>query len=70
MGLCVFLLICGPAAALLYVPLTMRKQEFCPARVGVSQTSAQATPAAAKGLDAIWWTRDADDHLRNLKRAA
>jgi hypothetical protein len=70
MGLCVFLLICGPAAALLYVPLTMRKQEFCPVRVGVSQTSAQATPAAAKGLDATWRTRDGDDHLRNLKRAA
>jgi hypothetical protein len=48
----------------------MREQEFCSARVGVSQTSAQATPAAAKGLDAIWWTRDADENLRNLKRVA
>jgi hypothetical protein len=54
----------------MYFPLTMRKQEFCSARVGVSQASAQATPAAANGLDAIWWTREADDHLRNLKRAA
>jgi hypothetical protein len=69
MGLCVFLLVCGPAAALMYFPLTTRKQELCPARVGVSQTSAQATPAAANGLDAIWWTREAE-HLRNLKRAA
>jgi hypothetical protein len=54
----------------MYFPLTMRKQELCSARVGVSQASAQATPAAANGLDAIWWTREADDHLRNLKRAA
>jgi hypothetical protein len=70
MGLCVFLLVCGPAAALMYFPLTTRKQEFCPARVGVSQTSAQATAAAANGLDAILWSREADEHLRNLKRAA
>jgi hypothetical protein len=70
MGLCVFLLICGPAAALMYFPLTMRKQEFCLAPADVSQTSAEATPAAAKGLDAIRWTREADEHLRNLKRVA
>jgi len=69
MGLCVFLLICGPAAALMYFPLTMRKQEFCLAPADVSQTSAEPAAAAAKGLDAIRWTRDADDH-RNQKRAA
>jgi hypothetical protein len=70
MGLCVFLLICGPAAALMYFPLTMRNQRFCLVSAGVSQTSAGPTPAAAKGFDAIGWTREADEHLRNLKRAA
>jgi hypothetical protein len=70
MGLSVFLLICGPAAALMYFPLTLRNQEFCLVRADVSQTSAQPKHAAAKGLDAIPWTRDADEHTRNLKRAA
>jgi hypothetical protein len=70
MGLGVFLLICGPAAALMYFPLTMRKQEFCLAPAHVSQTSAEPTDAAAKGLDAIRWTREADDYHRNQKRAA
>ena len=55
MGLCVFFLICGPLAALMY---------------SVSQTSEEPTPAAAKGLNAIRWTREPDEHLRNLKRAA
>jgi hypothetical protein len=70
MGLCVFFLICGPAAALMYFPLTMRNQTFCLVSAGVSQTPAEPTPAAAKGFDAIGWTREADEHLRNLKRAA
>jgi hypothetical protein len=70
MGLCVFLLICGPAAALMYFPLTMRNQEFCLAPAHVSQTSAEPTAAAAKGPDAIRWTREADDYHRNQKRAA
>ncbi len=56
MGLCVFFLICGPLAAL---------------RFSLSQTLAEEpTPAATKGLNAIRWTREADEHLRNLKRAA
>jgi hypothetical protein len=55
MGLCVFFLICGSLAALMY---------------SVSQRSEEATPAVAKGLNAIRWTREADEHLRNLKRAA
>jgi hypothetical protein len=70
MGLCVFLLICGPATALMYFPLTMRTQEFCLVRADVSQTSAEPKPAAAKGLDAIRWTRNAGEHFRNLRRAA
>jgi hypothetical protein len=70
MGLCVFFLICGPAAALMYFPLTMRNKQFCLISADVSQTSAEPTPAAAKGFDAIGWTREADEHLRNLKRAA
>jgi hypothetical protein len=70
MGLGVFLLICGPAAALMYFPLTTRKQEYCLVAAGVSQTSAEPTSAAAKGLDAMRWTREADEHTRNLKRAA
>jgi hypothetical protein len=70
MGLCVFLLICGPAAALMYFPLTTRMQQFCLVPADASQTSAEPKPAAAKGLDAIQWTRGADEHFRNLKRAA
>lgn len=70
MGLGVFLLICGPAAALMYFPLIMRNQEFCLAPAHVSQTSAEPTDAAAKGLDAIRWTRELDDYHRNQKRAA
>jgi hypothetical protein len=70
MGLSVFLLICGPAAALMYFPLTMRKQQFCLAAADVSQTSAEPKPAAAKGLDVIQWSRVADEHLRNPRRAA
>jgi hypothetical protein len=70
MGLCVFLLICGPAAALMYFPLTMRNQEFCLVSAGVSQTPAETKPAAGKGHHTIQWTRSADEHLRNLKRAA
>jgi hypothetical protein len=54
----------------MYFPLTMRNQQFRLAPAGVSQTSAEATPAAAKGLDAIRWTREAEEHFRNLKRAA
>lgn len=70
MGLCVFFLICGPAAALMYFPLTMRSQKFCLVSAGVSQTPAEPTPAAANGFHAMEWTREADEHLRNLKRAA
>ena len=45
MGLCVFLLICGPATALLYFPLTTRKQGFHLTPAVVSQTPAGSTPA-------------------------
>ena len=54
----------------MYFPLTMRNKQFCLVPADVSQTSAEPTPAAAKGLDAIKWTREADERLRNLKRAA
>jgi hypothetical protein len=54
----------------MYFPLTMRNQEFCLAPADVSQTSAEPPAAAAKGLDAIRWTREADDYHRNQKRAA
>jgi hypothetical protein len=70
MGLCVFLLICGPVAALLYFPLTTRKQSFDLAPAGVSQASAGPASPAAKGLDAIRWSREAEDHLREWKNAA
>jgi hypothetical protein len=71
MGLCVFLLICGPVAALLYFPLTTRKQGFRLAPAGVSQTPAGLTQPAAKGVDVILWNRDAGDNpLRDWKSAA
>lgn len=57
MALYVFLLICGSAAAVMYFPLT-------------SQASEEPTPAVAKGLNAIRWASEADEHLRDLKTAA
>jgi hypothetical protein len=71
MGLCVFLLICGPATALLYFPLTTRRQSFYLAPVGVSQTSAGPTQTGAKAPNVISWSRNADDnHLRGWTNAA
>jgi hypothetical protein len=71
MGLWVFLLICGPVTALLYFPLTTRKQSFRLAPAGVSQTSAGPAPSTVNGPNVISWTREADDNrLRNWKSAA
>ena len=71
MGLWVFLLICGPVTALLYFPLTTRKQSFRLAPAGVSHTSAGPAPSTAKEPNVMDWTGGADDnHLRNWKSAA
>jgi hypothetical protein len=71
MGLWVILLICGPVTALLYFPLTTRKQSFRLAPAGVSQTSAGPAPSTVKPLNVIFWNGEADDnHLRNWKSAA
>jgi len=71
MGLCVFLLICGPFAALLYFPLTLRKQSLYPVPVDVSQTSTGSVSPAAEDHGVIPWTREADDnHLREWENAA
>ena len=70
MGLCVFLLICGPFAALLYFPLITRKQGLDLAPAGVSQTSAGPASSAAKELDVISWYGEAEDHLRSCKNVA
>jgi hypothetical protein len=74
MGLCVFLLICGPFTTLMFFPLTMRKQRFHLAPADVSQTSAGLTPATVKGFDALrWspeWSPEADEHHRSRKNAA
>jgi hypothetical protein len=69
MGLCVFLLICGPATALLFFPLTTRKQGFHLKPAVVSQTTADPTPVR-KGSGIIGWTRGADRHDHNWKSAA
>jgi hypothetical protein len=69
MGLCVFLLICGPFATLMYFPLITRKG-FLLAPAGVSQTSAGLTPAAVRGVDALRWSPEADEYHRSLKNAA
>jgi hypothetical protein len=70
MGLFVFLLIVGPATALMYFPLTVRQVAFqrMPAR-GVRESEG-LIPAAAKGIDSIRWSRSADEHFRSLKNAA
>ena len=70
MGLCVFLLICGPFAALLYFPLITRKQSLAPAPAGVSHTSAGPASSAAEELAVIPWNREAEDHLRDWNSAA
>jgi hypothetical protein len=69
MGLCVFLLICGPAAALLYFPLSTRKQGFHLTPAVVSQTTAAPTPAR-QDSGIIGWTQTADRHDHNWKSAA
>jgi hypothetical protein len=69
MGLCVFLLICGPATALLYFPLTTRKQSFHLTPAVVSQTPAGST-SARHDSGAIAWIRTADQHSHSWKSAA
>jgi hypothetical protein len=70
MALCVFLLICGPFAALLYFPLTTRKQSLDLVPAGGSHASAGSASSAAEGLDVVPWNREAEDHLRDWKSAA
>lgn len=71
MGLWVFLLICGPVTALLYFPLTTRKQSLRLAPADVSQASAGPAPSTVKALNVIFWNGEADDnHLRDRKNAA
>ncbi len=69
MGLCVFLLICGPATALLYFPLTARKQSFHLTPVVVSQTSTGPT-SAPNGSSTIGWIRPAEEQSHTWKSAA
>lgn len=70
MGLWVFLLICGPVAALLYFPLTSREQSLLHAPARASRTPAGPTPPAGKGLNSVVWIREAEDHFRTFKGAA
>lgn len=70
MGLCVFLLICGPFSTLIFFPLTTRTQRFHRAPAGVSQTSAGLIPATVKGFDAFRWSPEADEQPCCLKNAA
>ena len=69
MGLWVFLLICGPATALLYFPLTTRKQSFHLTPAVVSQTPAGSTPAQGAS-STIGWIRTADQQSHPWKSAA
>jgi hypothetical protein len=70
MGLWVFLLICGPVTAMLYFPLTTRKQGFHLAPAGVSQASAGPAPITVKERDVLRWNREVEGHLRDWKSAA
>lgn len=69
MGLCVFLLICGPATALLYFPLTTRTQSFHLTPAAVSQTPAGPTPAR-NGTGTIGWIHTADQQSHQWRSAA
>ena len=68
MGLCTFLLIVGPFAALLYVPLTTRMHELQPARAGVSQTPPAPAPLRRENIHAF--TRNTAPTSRHWKNAA
>jgi hypothetical protein len=68
MGITVFFLICGPFAALLYVPLTTR-QRLRPAHVNVARNAAESPMADAKEFQPIRLSRE-QDHARSRKSAA
>jgi hypothetical protein len=68
MGLTVFLLICGPVAALMYFPLTM--QQFRPVPIDVMPKGTDVTPAPAKELHTLCWRGEAEDHSRGWRSAA
>jgi hypothetical protein len=69
MGLWVFLLICGPVAALLYFPLTTRNQSSHLAPAVVPQTPAGLTPAR-NGSSPINWTGETEPRSRTWNSAA
>ena len=68
MGLCTFLLIVGPFAALLYVPLTTRMHELQPARAGVSQTP--PAPATVRNDNLRAFSRPTAESTRRWNNAA
>jgi hypothetical protein len=68
MGITVFLLICVPAVALMYVPLTTR--QFRPAPVDVTPRGVDLTPAPRKALHTLCWRNEAEDHSRGWINAA
>jgi hypothetical protein len=69
MGLCVFLLICGPAAALLYFPLTTRMRGSYLTPAVVSKTPAGSTSATGS-RSTIGSAREADSLVYHWKSAA
>jgi hypothetical protein len=66
MGITVFLLICGPFAALLFFPLTTRQQ----LRPAHARNAPESTAAPAKDFQSIPLNRGADDHSRKWKNVA
>ena len=68
MGITVFLLIWGPIAALLYVPLTTQQFRLAPA--DASPRAAEPTPAAAEELHTLFWNSETEDHPHGWRSAA
>jgi hypothetical protein len=69
MAITVFFLICGPFAALLYVPLATRKQ------VRIARNAAESRMASAREFQPLRWSAipcslEAPDHTRDRKSAA
>ena len=70
MLLCVLLLICGPVLALIYIPFATRHRQFQLTPARALQRFQGQTPAASKGLNALQWSREAEEHFRSLRNPA
>jgi hypothetical protein len=67
-GITVFLLIWGPAAALMYFPLTT--QDFRPVPIDVTPRGTDLAPGPPKELHTLCWNGEPEDHSHARRSAA